>query len=392
MLLLQRMSRFHSYLLTAKNIIDSYKGEQPFPFHLKQFFAGQKKYGSKDRKLIGACCYAWWRSSWLFGKKCTDNNLERAVFLCNALPAALMAGVGDFYHGKENLSSLEKLQLLDLDTQHIFPFTAALGNINGDVFALSFLQQPDLFIRLRPGKEKQVLQKLENASISFNKENNDCIALSNATKLEDFISLNREAVVQDRNSQRVLDDVKKELPAKNVTDAWDCCAASGGKSILLYDRLQTRIKLTVSDIRPGILHNCKKRLQEAGINIHHAFVTDMSQPVKDELVEDFDIIICDAPCTGSGTWSRTPEQLAFFDASRIETFATLQKSIAGNAAAHLRKGGLFVYITCSVFAGENEAVVTYLQNNPSLELISNRYLEGAAHKADTMFVALFRAV
>ena len=59
--------------------------------------------------------------------------------------------------------------------------------------------------------------------------------------------------------------------------AWDCCAASGGKSILLKDKFP-RVQLTVSDIRETILRNLRQRFQRAGIKDYHAFVADLSKP------------------------------------------------------------------------------------------------------------------
>ena len=103
----------------------------------------------------------------------------------------------------------------------------------------------------------------------------------------------------------------------------------------------------------------------------------------------FDLIICDAPCSGSGTWSRTPEQLYFFDEKKIDQYAALQKKIVTNAVKSLKKDGFFLYITCSVFKKENEEVVQFLENKLFLHLIHAEYLEGYRQKADTLFSALF---
>jgi 16S rRNA (cytosine967-C5)-methyltransferase len=102
------------------------------------------------------------------------------------------------------------------------------------------------------------------------------------------------------------------------------------------------------------------------------------------------LIICDAPCTGSGTWSRTPEQLYFFDEKRIERYAGLQKKIVSNVILHLKENGCFVYITCSVFKKENDEIVEFVERQFNLELIKMELLKGYDKKADTMFAALFR--
>lgn len=384
------MSRFFSYINSSKKILDGYDGSQPFPFFIKKHFAANKQFGSRDRKMISEICYAWLRTSHLFEKNLQDENIIHSLFLCTEGEHPLLAAMAPGLNGNARLPVQQKLDQLGLKAAAVFPFEAAIGNIDPEQFILSFLQQPLLFLRLRPGKEKVVVNKLNENNTGFSVVDDDCIALANATKLDNLIQLNKEAVVQDRNSQKVFDHLEHiEIPRGKI-NVWDCCAASGGKSILLLDRLKGNIKLTVSDIRENILHNCKKRLQEAGVNINYAFVADIATFTGDEIPKDFSMIICDAPCTGSGTWSRTPEQLAYFKKEKIEEFASLQKSISINASRYLAEGGLFFYITCSVFRQENEQVAEALQEKTGMQLVHSGYLEGYNDRADTMFVAVFK--
>ncbi len=383
------MSRFFSYINSSKKILDGYDGSQPFPFHIKKQFAANKQFGSKDRKMIAEICYAWLRAGHLFNRNLQDKNLVQALFLCVDAPHPLLAAMAPELEENAGLSSQKKLSFLQLPVSALFPFEKELGAIDHTAFVLSFLKQPLLFLRLRPGKEKAVIEKLDKNNISYSLEKDKCIAMPNATKLEEIIQLNKEAVVQDKSSQRVFDHTALSSFTEKI-NVWDCCAASGGKSILIFDRLKGNIKLTVSDIRENILHNCKRRLQEAGINIYQALVADVANNIPASIEKYFSIIICDAPCTGSGTWARTPEQLAFFKTGKISEFATLQKNIAVNASKHLKEGGVFFYITCSVFKQENEGVVETLQKETSLQLLHSEYLPGYNEQADTMFVAVFR--
>jgi 16S rRNA (cytosine967-C5)-methyltransferase len=173
--------------------------------------------------------------------------------------------------------------------------------------------------------------------------------------------------------------------------AWDCCAGSGGKSLLFYDHFPN-IDLTVSDVRESIMTNLKKRFAKAGINKYEWFVADVTSLNSPFTTHHspFDLIICDAPCTGSGTWSRTPEQLYFFDEKKIEQYALLQKKIVANVIPYLKHGGLFVYITCSVFKKENEEIVHFMEEQFHADLIEMKLLRGYENKADSMFVSLFR--
>jgi 16S rRNA (cytosine967-C5)-methyltransferase len=193
--------------------------------------------------------------------------------------------------------------------------------------------------------------------------------------------------VQDYNSQKVLNSLNDKLQFNQAVRVWDCCAASGGKSILMHDHFPSA-RLTVSDVRESILINLRKRFERAGIKSYESFIADISS--KDfSSDKKFDVVICDAPCSGSGTWSRTPEQNFFFKKDKIAYYAALQKKIALNASQTVNANGWFVYITCSVFKKENEEVVDHLTANTSLQLMSTKYLKGYDKKADSLFVALF---
>ena len=230
-------------------------------------------------------------------------------------------------------------------------------------------------------------KKLDQHQLKYADCSNSCLALPNNTKIENIIELDREAVVQDYSSQRVGEFFSEMKDLNDPIHAWDCCAASGGKSILAYDLLP-KPGLAVSDIRESILNNLQRRFSKAGIKNYHAFIADLQKKTTAVPHSPFDLIICDAPCTGSGTWSRTPEQLYFFDEILIGEYASRQRKICLNASNHLRNGGYFLYITCSVFRKENEEVVNELKSQAGLELISMRTLAGYEKKADTLFAAL----
>jgi len=190
------------------------------------------------------------------------------------------------------------------------------------------------------------------------------------------------------SSQRVGEFFKDPKVLKDRLSVWDCCAASGGKSIMAKDILGD-MDLTVSDVRESILINLKKRFSEAGITKYKSFVADLthsSQPI----VHSFDLIIADVPCSGSGTWSRTPEQLYYFDQKAIEEYSNLQKKIVANVIAQMKPGGYLLYITCSVFKKENEEVVAFIKQNFHLEVTQMEVLKGYDKKADTMFAALLQ--
>jgi 16S rRNA (cytosine967-C5)-methyltransferase len=194
--------------------------------------------------------------------------------------------------------------------------------------------------------------------------------------------------VQDYSSQKIA-GIFLLTTRHSPLVVWDCCAGSGGKSIMLFD-LNNNIKLTVSDIRESILANLKKRFGEAGIKKYRSFTTNLTANSQ-QSTDNYDLIIADIPCTGSGTWSRTPEALTFFNEKEIERFSELQKKILTNIIPSLKKGGHLVYITCSVLKKENEEVADFIQSKFNLKLEQMEVLKGYDKKADTMFAARFTA-
>ena len=389
-----------SYINSAAQIIGQYNGQEPFAVFLKKYFSQHKKFGSKDRKQVSHLCYCYFRLGKSLLSLSAEERILLGLFFCSAESNEILAVLRPDWNDKVNLKPEEKCSLFNdpelvegCSKLSIFPWKEELtGGIEHERFAESFFVQPDLFLRLRPGKENRVKQKLQNAGIEFRVIKDDCIALSNSSRLDELIEMNKEAVVQDYSSQRVgelLLPVTRERQAEEVIRVWDCCAASGGKSIMLYD-INPAIDLTVSDIRESILINLRKRFTEAGIRKYKTFSADLSATGFKQQQSDYDLIICDAPCTGSGTWSRTPEQLFYFDVNKIDNYSSLQKQIVSNTIPFLKKGGHFLYITCSVFKKENEEIVNFIKRKFALDMIRTEVIKGYGIKADTMFAALFR--
>lgn len=390
--------RFQSYFNTAIKIISEYDGSLPLAHFLKKYFSENKKHGSTDRKYISHACYNFYRLGFAVKDVNTDERLKVAIFLCNDVAGGWSVLYDDDWIEHWNETLRKRIYFIQLRYQFliddIFPFANELSSdVDRENFILSHLIQPNVFLRIRNHHHEKVFNELHHHHIVFEKINDDCIALQPSTKIETIIKIDKEAVIQDYSSQRVkefLSAFKAETGnAKSEIAVWDCCAGSGGKSMLAYDTL-SNIKLTVSDIRASIIQNLKQRFQNAGIKNYKAFVTDISNSKPEIINTKFDLIICDAPCTGSGTWSRTPEQLYFFQPEKIEYYSHLQKKIVSNAIDQLKNDGYFLYITCSVFTEEDDAIISFIQNTFNLHLIHQEILKGYNMKADTMFAALFK--
>jgi 16S rRNA (cytosine967-C5)-methyltransferase len=376
-------------LKTFQRILDEYPAETPLSKFLPGFYRLNKQMGSTDRRVAGRLIYNYFRLGRALSNLPADERVMIAEFLCNTQTNSFLQHFRPDWAACVNFDIEEKIDLVKktysgFDLKDVFPWADMLSEgIDREDFLRSFFIQPDLFIRVNPVFEHLVKAGLNNASVAFKDEGNGCFALPNGTRLETVISNQRWYEVQDKSSQQTANYFK---PQK--WDAWwDACAASGGKSLLLHG-LEPNIKLVVSDIRESILANLDERFRSAGLLKYQKKQLDLMQNVDQELYNyAFDGIILDAPCSGSGTWGRTPEMIAQFDTHKIEFFQRLQKTITANVVKYLKPGKPLIYITCSAFKAENEDVVDYLVKEKGLKLEDMKVLKGYEHKADTMFVA-----
>ncbi|MBK7855665.1 MAG: hypothetical protein IPJ79_12900 [Bacteroidetes bacterium] len=139
-----------------------------------------------------------------------------------------------------------------------------------------------------------------------------------------------------------------------------------------------------------MLENAEARLKKAGAVNFSINECDLQKENPSFLKSKVDGIIADVPCSGSGTWARTPEALTYFNKTKMEELAELQLQIINKAFECLKVGGLLLYITCSVFKRENEGVINDFLKNSSALVIEKKIIEGYTKGADTMFVCLLK--
>ena len=322
----------------ADKLIAAYHGEEPLANYLKKYFAANKKHGSKDRKNISALCYAHFRNTAIH-----------------------------------------------------FPLAHKISDqIDADKFIASHQIQPFLFIRIRPWQKDKVIQKLQAANIEYKEVNENAFAFANTTSLQNILELNKEAVIQDLNSQ-ALAELLLLVPTsvEHPIQVWDACAASGGKTILMFDTM-SNIRMHLSDVRESILFNADKRLQEAGIRPASVQEIDLTQSF--DIKKPFDFVFADVPCSGSGTWGRTPEQLAYFNEAQLNKYTKLQAQILHNLVPTVKLNGHLLFATCSVYAAENEKNVDALLATGKFKMVKQQYYTGYEKQADTLFGALLEKI
>jgi 16S rRNA (cytosine967-C5)-methyltransferase len=392
--------KFDNLLRYAVRILDAYTNDIPLQGWLKNFFRENPQMGSRDRRQVTEMVYCYFRLGHALKNISKEERIIAGLFLSNNKREEILEYLRPEWHGQTEKSLEEKLkvvgtQFADFDVLEIFPWKNLLSaGIDHRAYCLSFLERPKLFIRVRPGKEKSVSGKLNKHKIEF--QDADPLAtlpfkaysFAGATKLDGVFVLNFEAVIQDLNSQRTALFLKKG--DNKISEAWDCCSGSGGKSILMMD-LNPGCRLTVSDIRESILNNLKKRFSEAAVPLPKFFKADLTDQ-NDLPKQMFPFIVADLPCTGSGTWSRSPEALYYFEPDSVSAYRQRQEKILSNITSRLKPNGVLVYITCSVFADENERVSEFLTRPGAMKEAQREMITGYWQAADSMYVSRFTKI
>ena len=151
--------------------------------------------------------------------------------------------------------------------------------------------------------------------------------------------------LQDAASQEAV----LRLPLRDGQRALDFCAGGGGKALAMAALAD--IKVFAHDAAPRRMVELPMRAARAGVNI-----TTISTP---ELVNQppFDLVLVDAPCSGSGTWRRTPDAKWRFGSADLTKVMDAQARILKQASTLVAPGGILAYATCSVLRVENQGQV-----------------------------------
>lgn len=148
----------------------------------------------------------------------------------------------------------------------------------------------------------------------------------------------------------------------------DLCAGAGGKSLLVSAQMQNRGQLYAFDVSGKRLANARPRIQRAGARNIQTSVLPAGLEERSRMLAGFagkaDRVIIDAPCSGTGTWRRNPDQRWRLTEQSVQQFSDTQIELLREGGRMVRAGGRLVYMTCSLLPCENEGVIArFLETN-----------------------------
>jgi len=184
----------------------------------------------------------------------------------------------------------------------------------------------------------------------------DAIRLPEGTKVEAMPAFEQGLVeVQDEGSQLIV----AACEARPGSVAVDLCAGAGGKTLALAGAMMGQGRLIACDVDRARLSRLGPRAERAGANFIEARLLDGNHEARAlaDLEGVADVVLIDAPCSGTGTWRRNPEARWRLTPARLDRLRATQAHVLGFGAPLVKPGGRLVYAVCSLLEEEGPAQV-----------------------------------
>jgi 16S rRNA (cytosine967-C5)-methyltransferase len=180
--------------------------------------------------------------------------------------------------------------------------------------------------------------------------------------------------------------VAEQAGAKPGMCVLDYCAGGGGKTLALAAAMEGRGRLLAHDANVGRMSDLPERARRAGARVE---ILTPEERMRQRPV--CDLVLVDAPCSGTGAWRRKPDTKWRLAPANIDRFTALQDAILREAAGHVRPGGLLVYATCSLLERENrQRAQAFLEAHPGWRQVAERILS-PLDGGDGFYFVKFRA-
>lgn len=225
------------------------------------------------------------------------------------------------------------------------------------------------------GERAENLAKAKSAGVSVRFVSGEEEYLSRAHTVTPFMEQYKHYIFENFTRDEGFDEGKYTFqsvgsiaicdcvaPCENLLD---CCAAPGGKSVLLAEKCKSVTAFELHAHRVQLIAQYKARM---GVENVQEYQKDSSE-FDGNYEEKFDAVLCDAPCSGFGTVSENPDIKLFRKEEDFSALSKAQLSILSCVSRYVKKGGALYYSTCSLFEEENDDTVqAFLKENPEFSV------------------------
>ena len=185
--------------------------------------------------------------------------------------------------------------------------------------------------------------------------------------------------VQDEGSQMIGLDTC----VQSKETVLELCAGAGGKSLLFAQMMQDKGRIVASDISARSLAELEKRAKRANV---HIIQTTLQIPN-----EKFDVVVVDAPCSGTGTYRRAPDNVHKITQDQFKHLLKTQRELLEKATNYVKSDGRICYMTCSLTQDENEnQIKSFLSLHPELHCVMEKHYTPATTNTDGFYIAVLK--
>ncbi|MEN3746927.1 RsmB/NOP family class I SAM-dependent RNA methyltransferase [Sphingomonas sp. HF-S3] len=358
---------------------------------IARWFATRRYAGSKDRRAIRELVYEAIR---LVGEPPVSGRAA-LLALAESSPELKPAFDGSPY-GPATIDPAEPVAEPGVAPRWLIAALETSGLDDGEQAALLTRAPLDIRVNRLKADPAAVAAQIPGAEpVGFAP---DALRLPSDTRVENLPAFNRgEIEVQDAGSQLVAIAARPERGQHVI----DLCAGGGGKTLALAAAMAGHGSILACDIDRARLQRLPPRAERAGVSIIETRLLDPGKEAQ-QLVDQTgraDIVLVDAPCSGTGTWRRNPEARWRLTPDRLDRYVATQRHVLGIAADLVRPGGALVYIVCSLLDAEGAGQVdAFLASHPDWQAAAPEFDRGAArgagvrltplsHSTDGFFVA-----
>lgn len=216
--------------------------------------------------------------------------------------------------------------------------------------------------------------KLKENNLKINLENQGFVLEEHPFLKDSFIVRNPESIIDTngfKEGKFIIQDGSCSLCAEVLEPmensiVLDICAAPGSKSCNIQEITNNQSIIYCNDINNNKIDRIKENVYKCAVE-NVQYMNFDATIFQEALINKFDRILVDAPCSATGVINKNPEIKLFKTKKDVEDLVGIQRRILENCEKYLKKGGILVYSTCSLLKEENEENVDYIENKLNLK-------------------------
>lgn len=339
---------------------------------IARYFSTRRYAGSKDRRAVRELVYAAIR---LAGERPAHG---RAAMLAVARGDPAVAALFDgSTHAPAPIGASEHPAAVGVAPGWLLGKLYASGIGDDELPALVDRAPLDIRVNRARADPAAVMAAIDGATPSPFAP--DGVRLPTGTQIEALDLWADGAIeVQDEGSQ-IVGLAAAAQPGMTVIDL---CAGAGGKTLALAAAMKGKGRLIACDIDRARLSRLAPRAARAGIGFVDTRLLDPGHEAEKlaDLAGQADVVLIDAPCSGTGTWRRNPEARWRLTPTRIERLVSAQRDLLMLGSTLVKPGGALVYVVCSLLDEEGaDQVAAFVTDNAGWQIAPLSLPAGRAH-------------